>query len=118
MPPSDKYGWWEHNPQVLEGNATDRFLLLLDRRTNASRVYAVMYGRQDERVAILELTYDSPTQAVEELRLIRKHSDPREWLVRLSRHERDTVVLMTMTEDCSAEEFFKERLDTMARGNP
>ena len=106
MPPNDKYPWWKSNPQFLEGDAAQEFPLLLNHPARASRICAVIYGKDSEMVVVLSITYDTVQHAEQEFHFIQDNANPKDWpFVHLSART-NTIILMNMTDGCSASQFF------------
>lgn len=114
MPPIDKTPWWVKNPQVLEGSAA-RQVDVNGQPTTASRVWAVIYENDDNRIPIFCFSYSSPEQASAEYRVFTAGGTSSEELIGMPRGREDTIVIMHIPAACPDRGFFVAHFESVAK---
>jgi hypothetical protein len=114
MPPVDKTPWWVRNPQLLEGDAT-RQIDIDGQPTAASKIWAVIYGKELERVFITCFIYPSEKEASTEYLAILKDASPTETLPGMLKDQRDTIVIMQLPPDFPDREFFVQHFESVVK---
>jgi len=119
MPPIDKTPWWQQNPQRLEGQETEQ-LLVDGQPSTASRVWATLYAKGEERVVVFCLTY--PTQEKADLELARFQNegsgDGVDNLVGFSEREPHTIIVMSVPAESADRESFVAYFRSVTKSHP
>ncbi len=118
MPPIDKTPWWTKNPQLLEGSAV-RQVDLEGQPTRASRIWAVIYGKEDYRVAIFCFIYSTAEETSAEYRAVTRERPSPEEFFGVLKDRTDALMVMNLPSDCPDREFFVKHFEAVAkRGFP
>jgi len=83
--------------------------------TTASKIWAVIYGKEDYRVVIFCFIYPTAEKASSEYRALMRDKPSTEEFYGLLKDRKDAVMYIHISSDCPDREFFVKHFEAVAK---